>query len=332
MTVLTIAIPTFNMEWCLERNLLTYCSERLKDKLQVIVLNNASEDKSKEIARKICDTYPNIFLLANRDNRGYGSSINDAIAMAEGKYFRIIDADDWVDTKELERFVEQLSMCQSDIVQTDYTIENMQSKVSIPVSMSETGAEYGRIYTEFSQPIKSLPSIHSTTYRTELLRKSGFYMQDKLYFVDEEYVTIPFLSAKDIVYYPINVYHYLIQNPAQSTSPKNRGKYADHREKVLKRLIGIYQEEKCRGAGSETLALDYCFERIRRGVADHFTTLYIYVQDRTLGRKMANKWQSFIADTVPEMLCNRKRRILFLMNIFRVGPGQYVFLKEHLLH
>lgn len=47
--VLTIAVPTFNMESCLAKNLATYCDQRLESRLEVICLNNASEDGSKEM-------------------------------------------------------------------------------------------------------------------------------------------------------------------------------------------------------------------------------------------------------------------------------------------
>lgn len=331
MKTLTIAIPAYNMEWCLEKNLLTYCSETLRGRLQVIVLNNASEDATREIAERLRADHPDIFLVANRDSRGYGSSINEALRMAEGKFFRVVDADDWVDTGELERFVSELEACEADIVQTDYTIEYMIQETSVPVTAAEKGAAYNEVYRDFYWPIRTLPSIYSTTYKTELLRTFGFSMQDKVFFVDEEYITIPFLYAKDVVYLDANVYHYLVQNPSQSTSPKNRGKYASHREAVLKRLLKIYTEEKNRKDRPENLAQEYFYERVRRGVADHFTTLYIYVEDRRSGRSMGAEWRRYIADVAPEMACDRKRRILYFMNILGVTPERYVALKANIL-
>ena len=96
MCVLTIAVPIFNMEWCLEKNLATYDDPRLIGRVEVICLNNASEDGSKAIIEKYVSSRPEIFRLMDRDSRGYGSSINAALAAAEGRYFRIVDADDWV--------------------------------------------------------------------------------------------------------------------------------------------------------------------------------------------------------------------------------------------
>lgn len=326
--VLTIAVPTFNMERWLDKNLRTYQDERLRGRLEVLCLNNASEDRSKEIILRYVDTYPDIFRLVDRDSRGYGSSINAAMAIAQGKYFRIVDADDWVDTEELVKLVDELVECEADVVLTDYQIVNMQDGSHVAVRAGDQGVPYGVVLTDFYWPTKTLPSIHATTYRTGLLRESGFFMQDGIFFVDEEYVILPYLSAKDVLYYPFDVYRYQVANPEQSTSPKNRGKYQDHREKVLRRLLTAYQETERIDPNNQALA--YCYERIRRGVGDHFTTLYIYVKDRQEGRRLAKKWEKDVRQKSPEFwpLVRGKTKCLRLLNSLHIGLRQYEALKR----
>ena len=60
MCVLTIAVPIFNMEWCLEKNLATYDDPRLVGHVEVICLNNASEDCSKAIIERFAAAKPGI--------------------------------------------------------------------------------------------------------------------------------------------------------------------------------------------------------------------------------------------------------------------------------
>ena len=259
--VLTIAVPTFNMDWCLNKNLATYCDPRLSGKVEVLCLNNASEDRSKDIILSFAEREPAIFRLVDRDSRGYGSSINDAIRLARGRYFRIVDADDWVDTEELIRLVEKLESCSCDVVLTDYTIVNMQDGACTPVCAGTYDVPYDEVLSSLCMPTKTLPSIHATTYRTELLRENGFQMQDGIFFVDEEYVILPYLHVKTVLYEPFNVYRYQVANPEQSTSPKNRGKYYGHREQVLKRLLKEYDSARKSGCSKESL--NYCRERNR---------------------------------------------------------------------
>ena len=330
--VLTIAVPTFNMEWCLEKNLSTYCDSRLSGKLEVICLNNASEDRSKEIIEKFVEKYPDIFRLIDRNSRGYGSSINSAIASANGEYFRIVDADDWVNTQDLILLIDALESCSCDVVLTDYQIVNMRDGSMTPVRAGESGIQYGKVYKSFEGPAKTLPSIHGTTYKTSLLRKSGFAMQDGIFFVDEEYIVLPYLEAKSIIYYPFDIYRYQVANPQQSTSPNNRAKYYSHRERILKRLIQEYQKTYAAGCSQDRLS--YCFERIRRGIGDHFTTLLIYIKDKKEGRKLAEKWKEYIQNEAPEfwLFVKRKEKILMLLNRIHVSQDRYVKIKDSLYH
>ncbi len=326
--ILTIAVPTFNMAQWLDKNLATYCDERLFDRLEVICLNNASEDSSRQIIESYVSKYPRIFRLIDRDSRGYGSSINQALAEAQGRYFRIVDADDWVNTPALIGFLDVLEGCEADVVLTDYQIVNMQSGAMTPVQASQQRVAYNVVTESFAGPSKTLPSIHNTSYRAELLRSSGFYMQDKMFFVDEEYVILPYLHAKSVVYYDFDIYRYQVANPSQSTSPKNRAKHHEHRELVLRRVIPAYYAAKRDGVGQNVL--DYCFERIKRGAGDHFTTLYMYVEDRSEGRRLAALWQAYLQTEAPDywLAVRKKAYCLAILNRFKVELEQYEKLKR----
>ena len=330
--VLTIAVPTFNMDWCLNKNLATYCDPRLSGKVEVLCLNNASEDRSKEIILSFAEREPAIFRLVDRDSRGYGSSINDAIRLARGRYFRIVDADDWVDTEELIRLVEKLESCSCDVVLTDYTSVNMQDGTCTPVCAGTYDVPYDEVLSSLCMPTKTLPSIHATTYRTELLRENGFRMQDGIFFVDEEYVILPYLHVKTVLYEPFNVYRYQVANPEQSTSPKNRGKYYWHREKILKRLIQEYKEAQLKGYSEDRL--NYSFERIRRGIGDHFTTLLIYIENKKDGRNLAKQWKKYVRTEASVFwpFVHRKSRILMLFNRFKISQSQYIKIKKRIYH
>lgn len=325
---LTIAVPTYNMERWLGKNLATYRHPALEGRLEVLCLNNASTDSSKAIIKEYVQTCPEIFALVDRSSGGYGGSVNQAIAQARGAYFRIVDADDWVETEELIKQVDTLENCDADVVLTDYQIVNMQTRKMTPIRAGDKEIEYGRVFTNFSGPTLTLPSIHGTTYRTRLLRECGFRMQEDIFFVDEEYVILPYLAAKSIIYYPFDVYRYQVANPAQSTSPQNRAKYQEHREKILKRLIGEYQDAKKTDPTGP--ALSYCFERIRRGVGDHFTTLYMYVENREKGRELADNWKQYIQKNAAGFWpsVRKKAAQLAILNRLHISVISYEALKR----
>lgn len=327
--ILTIAVPIFNMERWLEKNLRTYQDTRLENKVEILCFDNASEDSSKEIVRKFCQSNPRLFFLIERKDRSYGSSINQAIRLAHGKYFRVIDADDWVDTEELVKFVDAIENCDTDVVLTDYRKVSLINGATILNKASDFGVPYGIRFFDLKAPKQTLPSIHNTTYRTKILRDSKFYMQENIFFTDEEYVILPYLWVKSVIYFPYIVYQYQIANPMQSTSPLNRARYQEHREKILRRLI---QEMDCMENSSiRNDTIDYCYERISRGIGDHFTTLYMYIEDRRLGAQMAQKWQSYLKGLSNQkwyLSSKRKADILRLLNFIHLPLTLYSHIKK----
>lgn len=333
MCVLTIAVPIFNMEWCLEKNLATYDDPRLIGRVEVICLNNASEDGSKAIIEKYVSSRPEIFRLMDRDSRGYGSSINAALAAAEGRYFRIVDADDWVNTEDLVKQADALENCEADVVLTDYRIVDMQTGEMTPVRAGDKGARYGEICRDFDVLRKTFPMIHATTYRTGLLRDAGFTLQDNTYYVDEEYILLPALYARSILFLDLDIYRYMVANPAQSSSPGNRSRLQDHQERVIRRIAGEYLAEKERDP--QNPALPYVGFRIGKLLGNRFMILLIYVEDRKKGRELAKGWEAYVRETLPDFWpeVRTKARILYVLNSLRVSIPKYhrlkkVFLKQ----
>ena len=114
--VLSIAVPSYNVEQYLDKSLTSFSDERFNDKLEVIIVNDGSTDGTEEIANKYVEKYPKIFKLINKENGGHGSAVNTGIQHAEGKYFRIVDGDDWVHTENMVQLLELLETVNTDLV------------------------------------------------------------------------------------------------------------------------------------------------------------------------------------------------------------------------
>ena len=101
--ILTITVPAYNVEMYLDSILPTFLDDQILDVIEIFIVNDGSEDKTKEIGQRYVDQYPGIVYLIDKENGGHGSAINKGIELATGKYFKVVDGDDWVDTKELDR-------------------------------------------------------------------------------------------------------------------------------------------------------------------------------------------------------------------------------------
>ncbi|MDF2923199.1 MAG: glycosyltransferase family 2 protein [Paenibacillaceae bacterium] len=326
MKILTIAVPSYNMEKHLAKNLLTYCDERLADSLEVIILNNASIDLTVEVSMEFVKKHPTIFVLKNRLSRGYGSSINEAMRDARGSFFRIVDADDWVDTEQLILLIEKLKDCSADVVQTHYQTVHMQTGEIRPSLFRNI--EYDHVYYDLVTCRDNVPCIHSIIYRTGLLRENNITLQDNIFFVDEEYVILPFLYTSSVIFYSFNIYRYLIGNPTQSTSPNNRAKYYKHREKIIKRLINFFKIHEMNQGAKQ-----YCFFRISQAAGDHLTTLCMFFNNRKQGRTLAKEWLNYVQGENQQFYnaIRKKAFLLFILNYFHVSLSIYEKLKKNLL-
>lgn len=122
MKLLSIIVPTYNMEALLEKDLnsLVLETEEQRAKLDVIVVNDGSKDRSSEIAHQFADRYPEEFRVLDKANGNYGSCINAALPLVQGKYVRIMDADDSYYTENLPAYLDVLEKQDAELVLSPY--------------------------------------------------------------------------------------------------------------------------------------------------------------------------------------------------------------------
>ena len=91
----TILIPIYNAEAYLRECLLSVLYQTLSN-MEVICINDGSNDRSLDIMERIAQNDERIIIL-NKDNSGYGDSLNHGLERARGNYIGIIESDDFVD-------------------------------------------------------------------------------------------------------------------------------------------------------------------------------------------------------------------------------------------
>lgn len=87
---LTLAIVSYQVRECLERCLTSVGPTAGLLDLQVIVVDNASADGSAEMVRA---TFPRVQLVVNPENRGFAAANNQALDLAQGRYWMLLNPD-----------------------------------------------------------------------------------------------------------------------------------------------------------------------------------------------------------------------------------------------
>ena len=223
--ILTVVVPVFNGQDCLGRCLdsLLIPDQALFRALEVLVVNDGSTDGTSALARGYAERHPGVFRVIDKENGNSGSCINAALAVAAGKYFRELDADDWFDTAALAELIRLLEERNEDIVST---LKKNHFPDGMVVSYEGLGVDYGKTcLIDGFRFVKGCDKVHFTmhamSYRTDFLRSIGYRQQEGLYYTDQDLCYFPLKAARDIWFSELCVYQYSEGNPDQSVARRN---------------------------------------------------------------------------------------------------------------
>lgn len=247
--LLTITVPSYNSE-----DYLAHCLDTLKTagpELEVLIINDGSKDRTAEIAEGYVRQYPEIFTLIDKENGGHGSGVNAGLERATGRYFRVVDSDDWVGEEALAKlldYIRQLDENASpDMIITnyiyEYTYDNSTRKIRFKNVFREAGTLHSwKDIRGFK--VDQFFAMHSLNYRTSVLRASKLRLPEHCFYVDNIYDYIPLPWVNRFVWLDIDLYHYFIGRDDQSVHTPVMIKRIDQQLKVTYTMIDAYHLEE----------------------------------------------------------------------------------------
>lgn len=297
--LLTIAVPSYNVEQYLDRGLSSFADERLRQVLEVIVVNDGSTDATAAIAQRYVDAFPDLFVLVNKENGGHGSAVNAGIAHATGRYFRVVDGDDWVETEGLVRLLDELARTDADIVVDEMSRVDMATmrKTHEPLpAYIETGAVIPFESICNVEQTESYIAIHTLTVKTALLRDRGIRISEGIFYVDYEFIVKATCFARTALFVPVEVYQYLVGNANQSMAAQNMVNRYLHHEQVIRALLAFADAHEFPPAIER-----YLKRKIRLIVHTHYNVLLIFDTDRARGAERARAFRAWLKREHPAL-------------------------------
>ena len=211
MKLLTIVVPSYNAQDYLHR-----CLDSLiagGPDIEVIIVDDGSTDNTAAIARAYIDAWPAIFQLEQKENGGHGSAVNRGLDRAAGRYFKVVDSDDWVDGDAFRQVLDCLRKQEAsgfdlDALVVNYVYEYFYKGTQRVVNYSNAfkhdqdfGWERLRRLT-----LTQLLGMHSLIHRTDLLRSCGVCLPDHTFYVDSLLVYKPMPYIRRIHYLNVDFY------------------------------------------------------------------------------------------------------------------------------
>lgn len=240
--VLSIVVPTYNMEKYLDRCLssLIMPDEGLMNALEVLVVNDGSKDKSSEIAHGYQDKFPQTYRVIDKSNGNYGSCVNRGLKEATGKYIKVLDADDYFNTKQLQYYLGKLQTVDVDLVLTDYDFVAENGRVKETVSYPFTQESILSINYCIDRPEFRSIQMHAVTYKRANLLGISYCQTEGISYTDQEWVFTPMCTVKKLYYIKDPLYQYLVGRAGQTVDLGVFHKRVADRKKLANSMLEGY--------------------------------------------------------------------------------------------
>ena len=123
MKILSIAVPCYNsaayMRKCIESLLVG------GEDVEILIVDDGStKDNTAEIADEYEKKYPGICRAIHKENGGHGDAVMLGLAQSRGKFFKVVDSDDWVDKKSYQKILKKLKELEEKNEGLDLLISN----------------------------------------------------------------------------------------------------------------------------------------------------------------------------------------------------------------
>ncbi len=195
--LVSVIIVTYNQESTIARAIDSVLGQACNFKFEIILGEDCSMDKTREICIDYAKRFPDIIKLhLNSHNKGVLNNYFDCFAACSGKYIADCAGDDfWIDSNKLQQQVDILEKDNSlSAVHTNWYFYHSESHKK---ELSDTRGDFSvfrkpRISgKELLLPIltqKKIPVIHTCTtlFRADILRKA--YEKDPYLFRNSDFI------------------------------------------------------------------------------------------------------------------------------------------------
>lgn len=219
MAKFSIIVPVYNVEDFLRACLDSVYSQTYKD-FEVILVDDASSDKSGEICDEYKEKYPDNTVVIHQENMGAGGARNTGLSKARGDYICFVDSDDTITGDALCRIAKCIDEQNPDFV--FITANNVDMEGNVLSVSSRPEYENGKLYY-----LDETPSVITTALnpwdkiiRREIIEKSGVLFPLRVFYEDIRTMSKWVVGCKSFVYLNDPVYNYTLRPGSTMNSEK----------------------------------------------------------------------------------------------------------------
>lgn len=229
--LITIIVPVYNVEQYLDRCVESIVNQTYKN-IEIILVDDGSPDNCPAI----CDAWARKDIrikVIHKKNGGLSDARNEAIKIAKGDYYLLVDSDDYIvldAVEKLEAYTvdEDIIIGEAQVNEPNQVIDRVHTNLKEDYIYS--GKEYSidaiKVGEWFAEACYNM-------YRTDFVRNNNLYFKVGILHEDIEYLPRLMLAANKVKYLRYMFYRYMIRETS-ICSVKS--------EKHLNDLIKTYSE------------------------------------------------------------------------------------------
>lgn len=239
-----------------------------KDDVEIIIIDDGSKDNTGKIADKYQKKYPKIVKVVHQENGGHGEGINTGLKHATGKYFKVVDSDDWLDEEAYKKLLKEIKHIDTDLVVCNYVYTYTDGRSDHTISFANVYEE-GKVLTwddihKFK--VTQYPSLHSMMYKKSVLDKSNIDLPKHVFYEDNLFIYLPLVNTKTILYLDLDLYRYYIGRADQSVQESQMIKRSSHQVLVSERVCTAYDLSEIKNKKLRKLMTRECIFLMTIGV------------------------------------------------------------------
>lgn len=242
---ITIIVPTYNVELYIQEAIDSIFNQTMPfADIQVIIVDDYSDDKTLEIVNSKYSQYENVEVIRlNQSSGAAGKPRNIGIKHAKGKYIMFLDPDDLFEKDALETLYKEINENKGEISIGSYIQFDHERTYMHPILKRQLRYPMESVRLDGkSYFIKLPPTIWCKIYRTEFIKMNNIGFPEGIACQDAVFMTECFIKAKKISYIPKCVYRYRLR--ATSITNNLTIKYFEDYSESRKLIIKYYAECK----------------------------------------------------------------------------------------
>lgn len=325
MKYISFVVPCYNSEDYMEK-----CIDSLligKDDVEIIIVDDGSTDKTGKIADRYQKKYPTIVKAIHQPNGGHGEGINTGLKHATGKYFKVVDSDDWVDKKAYKEILKKVKKIDADLIVMNYVYTYTDGRENQTINFSNVFKNDEVIGWEQIGRFKATQylSLHSMMYKKSVLDEAKIKLPKHVFYEDNLFIYLPLPYTKSIYYLDVDFYQYFIGRADQSVQEPQLIKRSSHQVLVTKEICNKYDLDTIENKKLRKLMYRECVFVMTIGVI--FSRLAYNEEGE---KQFLELWDS-IKESNPKLYKRMKHFTMASMVSFKGNFGRFLSIKGYRL-